>query len=80
MTIQIFGSGCTTCKRLYETTKAVVDEMGLSINVEYVTNIQKMVELGLMQSPALVIDNKIVAAGFVPGAAELKEIIAKHQK
>jgi small redox-active disulfide protein 2 len=80
MKIQVFGSGCPTCKRLYETTKVAVSANGLSIEVEYITDVAKMVEMGLMQSPALVIDGKVAVAGRVPSAKELKEIIAQHQK
>jgi len=80
MKIQIFGSGCATCKKLYEATKITINKIKLSAEVEYITDIQKMVELGLMQSPALVIDNKIAVAGRVPSISELKEIINKHQR
>ncbi len=76
--IQVFGSGCPTCKRLYEMTKTAVSESGLSIEVEYVTDVRKMVELGLMQSPALVINGNIAAAGRVPNISELKEMIVKY--
>jgi small redox-active disulfide protein 2 len=80
MKIQVFGSGCPTCKKLYEMTKAAVSANGLPDGVEYITDVAKMIEMGLMQSPALVIDGKIAVAGRVPGADELKEIIAQHQK
>ena len=80
MKIQVFGSGCPTCKKLYEMTKTAVSANGLSVRVEYITDVAKMIEMGLMQSPALVIDGKIAAVGRVPSAKELKEIIAKHQK
>jgi small redox-active disulfide protein 2 len=80
MKIQVFGSGCPTCKKLYEKVKIAVAENGLAIEIEYTTNISKMVEMGIMQSPALVINDKIVVAGRVPSAEELKEIIAKYKK
>jgi small redox-active disulfide protein 2 len=79
MKIQVLGSGCPTCKKLYEMTKAAVSANGLSIEVEYITDVAKMIEMGLMQSPVLMIDGKIAAAGRVPSGEELKEIIAKHK-
>lgn len=80
MKIQVLGSGCPTCKKLYEMTKVAISANDLSIEVEYITDVAKMIEMGLMQSPALVIDGKIAVAGRVPSADELKEIIAKHQE
>jgi len=80
MKIQILGSGCPACKKLYEMTKVAISANDLSIEVEYITDVQKMIEMGLMQSPSLVIDGKIVAAGRVPSGDELREIIAKHKE
>jgi hypothetical protein len=59
-------------------TKTAVAESGLTFEVEYITDVRKMVEVGLMQSPAVVIDGNIAAAGRVPSVAELKGIIAKY--
>ena len=78
MEIQVFGSGCPTCKKLYEMTKQAVLENGLNFEVKYITDVAEIVEMGLLQSPALVIDNEIAVAGRVPSTEELKEIIARH--
>lgn len=75
--IQVFGSNCPTCKKLFEQTKQAVAELKLEAKVEYSDDIQKAVALGAMSSPVLVIDNKIALAGQVPGVKKLKEIIAK---
>jgi len=78
MEIQVFGSGCPTCKKLYEMTKQAVLENGLNLEVKYITDVAEIVEMGLLRSPALVIDNEIAVAGRVPSTEELKEIIARH--
>lgn len=75
--IQVFGSNCPTCKKLFEQTKQAVAELKLDVAVEYFDDIQKAVALGAMSSPVLVIDNKIALAGQVPGVKKIKEIIAK---
>jgi len=49
--IQVLGSGCPTCKKLFELTKQAVEELGLKIEVEYITDIQRIVEMGVC--PAL---------------------------
>lgn len=75
MQIQVLGSGCPTCKKLFEQTKQAVSELKLDIEVEYSNDIQKIIELGAMSSPVLVINNKIALAGQVPGVERIKEII-----
>ncbi len=75
MIIQVYGSGCPTCKKLFEQTKQAVAELKLDIEVGYSDDIQKIVELGAMSSPALVINNKIVLAGQLPGVEKIKAIL-----
>ena len=82
MKIQVLGSGCATCKKLFEITQRAV--VGLDANVEYITGeegIQKIVELGAMGSPVLSVDGKIAMVGFSPNVEEIKEAIvtASHE-
>ncbi|OGF26926.1 hypothetical protein A2331_04055 [Candidatus Falkowbacteria bacterium RIFOXYB2_FULL_34_18] len=58
--IQVLGSGCPTCKQLFETTKKVIAELGVDLKVEYVTDVTKMIEMGVMTSPVLAVDGKPV--------------------
>ena len=78
--IQVLGSGCPTCKKLFELTKQAVEELGLKIEVEYITDIQKIVEMGVMSSPVLAINGKPAIAGFLPDVEKIKEIIKKFIK
>lgn len=75
MTIKVLGSGCPTCKKLYELTKQAVKELGLKTEVEYITDIQKIVEMGVMQSPVLAINDKPVIVGAILNLEKIKEII-----
>ncbi len=75
MKIQVLGSGCTTCKKLFDLTSKAVKEMELGIEVEHITDIQKIIEIGVMQSPVLVINDKPVISGFVPDIKKVKQII-----
>lgn len=75
MTIQVLGSGCPTCKKLYELTRQAAAETGFAGEVEYITDITKMLEMGIMQSPAVAINGKPVLTGRLPGLDELKKII-----
>lgn len=82
MKIQVLGSGCATCKKLYEITQKAV--VGLDASVEYITGAEgmhKIMELGAMGSPVLTVDGKIAMIGFTPDVEEIKEAIltASHK-
>ncbi len=63
--IQILGTGCTKCEKLFENVKAAVSECGAECELEKVSDIEKIVDFGVMMTPALVIDGEIKAAGKV---------------
>jgi small redox-active disulfide protein 2 len=75
MKIQVLGSGCPTCKKLFELTKQAVEELDLKTEVEYITDIQKIVEMGVMSSPVLAINNKPVMTRSIPDLEKIKKII-----
>ena len=79
MQIQVLGSGCPTCKKLFELTKQAVGELKLKVEVEYITDIQKILEMGLMSSPVLAVDGKAVLVGSVPNIEKIKEIIINQK-
>ncbi len=78
MIIKVLGAGCSSCKQLHKMVEKSVKELGIDCKIEYITDIQKIVILGVMQTPALIIGNEIVVSGYVPENQELKEIIKKH--
>lgn len=80
MKIQILGTGCTTCKNLYELTKEVINEIDKDSEVEHVTDVSKMIEMGIMTSPALVIDGKVAMNGGTNDADKIKDLIAEYKK
>lgn len=73
MNIKILGGGCSSCKKLYENTLKVVKENNISAEVEYITDMQKVMEYGVMQMPVLVIDEKVVSQGKVLKPTEIKK-------
>jgi len=74
--VQVLGSGCPTCKKLFELTQKAVTELNLQTEVEYVTDIQKIMALGVMSAPVLTINGNVAIAGQVPGIKKIKELIA----
>jgi len=75
MKIQVLGSGCPTCKKLFELTKQAVEELDLKTEVEYITDIQKIVEMGVMSSPVLAINGKPTISGSLPDVEKIKGAI-----
>jgi len=59
MKIKVIGSGCPTCKKLHEMAKEAVKEAGIDAEIEYSTNVQEIVEMGLVQGPILTVDGKL---------------------
>jgi len=75
MKIQVLGSGCKKCKELYSRTERAVQTIGLNVSVEYVTNVQKIVAMGVMSSPVLAIDDIPVIAGVLPEVEKIIELL-----
>ena len=75
MKIKILGSGCSNCKLLEANTKKAVDEMKIKADIEKVTDIAKIMEYGVMSTPALVIDEKVVSYGRVLSPNEIKKLL-----
>lgn len=75
--IKVLGAGCKSCHELYENTKQAVNEMGLSVEVEYITDMQKVMKYGVMSMPALVVNEKVTSMGKV---LKTNEVVALLQK
>ena len=80
MKIQVLGSGCPTCKKLYELTKQAIQEVGIKEEVEYITDISKIVEMGVMSSPVLAVDGKPVLVGQLPDIEKIKNLLKEAKK
>ena len=73
--IKVLGSGCKACHQLYDNTVKAVEGMG--IEVEYVTDLKKIMEYGAMSMPALVVNEKLISSGKTLKPAEILKLIGK---
>lgn len=73
--IQVIGTGCATCKKLFELTQKAAKELSMESEVEYVTDMQKIIEMGIIQTPVLAINGKPVMTGYTSDIERIKEII-----
>jgi len=79
MEIKVLGTGCANCKTLEKLVYNAVAELDLPADIQKVEDIQKIMSYGIMRTPGLVINNKVVLSGRVPSLKEIKEIIEKNK-
>ena len=75
MEIKVLGTGCAKCKKLEQMTREVVAEIGIEATIEKEEDIYKIMQFGVMTTPALVVDGEVVLKGKVPSVKELKRIL-----
>ena len=79
MKIEILGTGCPKCKKLSELTEEAVNELGVLAKIIKVTDINKIIDYGVMVTPALVIDGDVMVAGKTPSKQEIAEWIKEKK-
>jgi small redox-active disulfide protein 2 len=77
MEIKVLGPGCPKCKMLDKLTREVVEKNGISATITKVEDIMEIMKYGVMSTPALVVDEKVIVKGRVPSADELKQLLTK---
>ncbi len=77
MEIKVLGTGCAKCKQLEKVTKAALETAGVDASITKVEDIVEIMQLGVMTTPALVIDGEVVVKGRVPSTKELITLINK---
>ena len=75
--IKVLGAGCKSCHQQYEYVQEAVYQMGLDVEVEYITDMEKIMEYGVMSMPAIVVNDKVVAFGKVLKAAEITALLKR---
>ena len=75
MEIKVLGSGCSRCHKTLEIVNKVVNENHVDANVEYVTDLMKIMEYNVMLMPAIVIDGVVRMKGTVPSESEVKQLL-----
>ncbi len=76
MQIKILGPGCRNCVNLEKATRAALEDLGLTADVTKVTDYADISAYGIMSTPGLVVDDKVLVSGRVPKTAEIKELLA----
>ena len=75
MEIKVLGSGCSRCHKAFEMVEKVVKEQGVDAQVEYVTDIERVMAYNVMSMPAIVVDGEVRLKGAVPTEADVKKML-----
>ncbi|HOJ67735.1 MAG TPA: thioredoxin family protein [Candidatus Hydrogenedentes bacterium] len=75
MKIQILGTGCPKCQKLAETAKAAAEELGLTYELEKITDLNEIMKFGVMMTPGLAVDGQVKSVGKVPTVEEVKKML-----
>lgn len=76
MIIKILGTGCRKCNKLEDNTKLAIEELEVNASIEKVTDFKKIMKYGVMQTPAIVVDEKVEAVGKVLSVEAIKKILS----
>ncbi len=77
MKIKVLGPGCKNCENLADNTKAALKEMGLEAEIEKVTDFAEIAGYGILSTPGLVVDDKVVFSGKVLKPKDIVKLLAK---
>ncbi len=75
--VKVLGAGCKSCHEQYENAKQAVGNMGLDLEVEYITDMEKVMAYGVMSMPAIVVNEQVVSMGKVLKAADVEKLLNK---
>jgi small redox-active disulfide protein 2 len=75
MIIKVLGSGCSKCKKLEENVHKAIAEKGIAASVEKVSDLKAIMSYGVMMTPALVVDEKVVSSGKLLSSADIAKLL-----
>jgi small redox-active disulfide protein 2 len=79
MEIKVLGTGCPKCKQLEKAVRDSIEELAIEANVSKVEDIMNIMAYGIMHTPGLVINEKVVLSGRLPSSSELKQILTQNR-
>ena len=75
--IEVLGTGCVKCKRLFANTEQAIKELNITVDLVKIEKLDEITDRGVMMTPALIINNEIVAEGRVPDVKEIKALLSE---
>lgn len=79
MKIEVIGPGCSRCHETHKVIVNAVAELNLDADIQYITDVMEIAKRGILSTPAVLIDGKLVISGKLPSLGQAKELLKKHQ-
>jgi len=79
MVIKVLGSGCLNCKKLHQSAEEAIKELKANINLEYITDMERIIAYGVMSTPALVINERVVSQGRILSKEDIIKLIKSNE-
>jgi small redox-active disulfide protein 2 len=79
MKIQVLGTGCPKCKKMYENVEKAIKDLGTCAEIEKVQDLKAIMDFGVMVTPALAIDGDVKVAGKIPSVEDIKKLVEEAQ-
>lgn len=76
--IKVLGAGCASCHKQYENVKEAISNIGLDVEVEYITDMEKVMTYGVMSMPAIVVNDKVMSMGKVLKVSEVENLFCNE--
>lgn len=77
--VKVLGAGCKSCHEQFGNVKKAVEKIGLNIEVEYITDMEKVMSYGVMSMPAIVVNDKVVSVGKVLRTTDVKKLLSEYK-
>ena len=78
MNIKVLGPGCANCKTLYRRTEEALEGLHMEASIEKVEAYEEIAKFGILRTPGLVFDGKVVLSGTVPPVEKIRELLTSH--
>ncbi len=78
MKVEVFGPGCPRCEQTFRTIINAAAELEIPADIQYITDVATIADRGMMVTPAVVVDGKLVVQGRIPSRREAKEILRQY--
>lgn len=77
--IKVIGTGCDKCDKLYENTQVALKELGIEANLQKVEDLLEIVKLGVMTSPSLMVNGKLIVSGQVVSKDKIVKLLSQYK-